>query len=236
MVAKTFPLLEAGNALKLLAAGGVEGKTVLEGGECRSQLAWFSSWSSWACSTLDCRSRAAHEAGARVIAGHFGFAAMVKSREPQRASGPALVIDAWLPVDGRHLRPALRPRYRAHRPRGSRCRLASSLWPGSHYADYAHSLLGALIIAATFGLVAGWRWGRRNGIVLAAVVFSHWVLDLLVHRADIPILPGNAAPDAEGSEKQHEGKLRVFHPPHACLASRLHASEEGPDLLALPVT
>jgi hypothetical protein len=40
--------------------------------------------------------------------------------------------------------------------------------------------------------VAAWRWGRRNGIVLSAVVFSHWVLDLLVHRADMPILPGNA--------------------------------------------
>ena len=28
--------------------------------------------------------------------------------------------------------------------------------------------------------------------MLAAVVFSHWLLDLIVHRADLPILPGNA--------------------------------------------
>jgi hypothetical protein len=28
--------------------------------------------------------------------------------------------------------------------------------------------------------------------VIGAVAFSHWVLDLLVHRADMPILPGNA--------------------------------------------
>jgi hypothetical protein len=28
--------------------------------------------------------------------------------------------------------------------------------------------------------------------VLALVSFSHWLLDLLVHRADLPILPGNA--------------------------------------------
>jgi hypothetical protein len=28
-------------------------------------------------------------------------------------------------------------------------------------------------------------------VVLGAVVFSHWLLDLIVHRADLPILPGN---------------------------------------------
>jgi NADPH:quinone reductase-like Zn-dependent oxidoreductase len=39
MVVKTFPLLEARNALQLLAAGAVEGKIVLEGSECRSSLA-----------------------------------------------------------------------------------------------------------------------------------------------------------------------------------------------------
>jgi hypothetical protein len=59
------------------------------------------------------------------------------------------------------------------------------------HADYTHSLLGALLLSGAFGGVAGWRWGRRVGLVLAAVAFSHWVLDLVVHRADLPILPGN---------------------------------------------
>jgi hypothetical protein len=59
------------------------------------------------------------------------------------------------------------------------------------HADYTHSLLGALILSGVFGGFAGWRWGRRVGVVLAAVAFSHWVLDLIVHRADLPILPGN---------------------------------------------
>jgi hypothetical protein len=31
----------------------------------------------------------------------------------------------------------------------------------------------------------------RTGIVISTTVFSHWILDLLVHRADLPILPGN---------------------------------------------
>ncbi len=40
-------------------------------------------------------------------------------------------------------------------------------------------------------LASGARWGRRTGAVLGGVAFSHWALDLLVHRADMPILPGN---------------------------------------------
>jgi hypothetical protein len=59
------------------------------------------------------------------------------------------------------------------------------------HADYTHSLLGALLLSAVFGALAGWRWGRRVAVVLAAVAFSHWVLDLIVHRADLPLLPGN---------------------------------------------
>jgi membrane-bound metal-dependent hydrolase YbcI (DUF457 family) len=58
------------------------------------------------------------------------------------------------------------------------------------HAYYTHSLVGALLIAAAGVLSSRW-WGRRGGIVIAGVVFSHWILDLLVHRPDMPILPGN---------------------------------------------
>jgi hypothetical protein len=47
------------------------------------------------------------------------------------------------------------------------------------------------LISAIAGLFAGWRWGKHGGYVIAGVVFSHWILDLLVHRPDLPILPGN---------------------------------------------
>jgi hypothetical protein len=59
------------------------------------------------------------------------------------------------------------------------------------HAYYTHSLVGALLISAVAGLLAGWRWGKRGGYVIAGVVFSHWILDLVVHRPDLPILPGN---------------------------------------------
>ena len=59
------------------------------------------------------------------------------------------------------------------------------------HAYYTHSLVGAILIAAIAGWFASRRWGQRNGLVIAGVVFSHWLLDSLVHRPDMPILPGN---------------------------------------------
>jgi membrane-bound metal-dependent hydrolase YbcI (DUF457 family) len=60
------------------------------------------------------------------------------------------------------------------------------------HADYTHSLIGTLIMALIAGWAAAKAWGKRGGITIGAVVFSHWLLDLLVHRADMPVLPGNA--------------------------------------------
>jgi hypothetical protein len=73
---------------------------------------------------------------------------------------------------------------------------------------------GMVALAALFGLVATRPWGRRAGIVLAAVVFSHWLLDLIVHRGDLPILPGNARRPApprvrivEDADSLHPGRV-----------------------------
>ena len=63
-------------------------------------------------------------------------------------------------------------------------------------AEYSHSLVGNLLLAVLVGLLVHYflreRWGRDSGLVLGAVVFSHWLLDLLVHRPDLPVLPGDA--------------------------------------------
>lgn len=59
------------------------------------------------------------------------------------------------------------------------------------YADYTHSLVGMLVLSAILGGICWPLWGRRVALVVCAVSASHWVLDLLVHRADMPILPGN---------------------------------------------
>jgi len=128
------------------------------------------------------------EAGALVIAGHFGFAAVVKSREPQVPLWSLMLACQWMDV-------LFVPLFALGIERIVPIATAGphpGYGEGIIYADYTHSLLGALVIGATYGLVAAWRWGWRNGAVLAGVVFSHWVLDLLVHRADMPFLPGNA--------------------------------------------
>jgi len=59
------------------------------------------------------------------------------------------------------------------------------------HAYYSHSLAGALVISGVAALITLPIWGKQNSIVIGAVVMSHWILDLLVHRADLPILPGN---------------------------------------------
>lgn len=59
-------------------------------------------------------------------------------------------------------------------------------------AHYTHSLAGALLIALAAGAGAWKLWGRQGVLIIAATVFSHWLLDLIVHRPDLPLLPGNA--------------------------------------------
>jgi membrane-bound metal-dependent hydrolase YbcI (DUF457 family) len=118
-----------------------------------------------------------------MVAGHFGLAAGVKAQERQVPLWALMLATAWLDV--------------LFGPLFAMGIEGLQVGPGGGYGnviihgDYTHSLVGSAIIAAVFGLVASIPWGRRTGVVLGAVVFSHWVLDLVVHRADMAILPGN---------------------------------------------
>jgi hypothetical protein len=121
-----------------------------------------------------------------VIAGHFGVAAGVKRVEPRAPLWALMLATAWLDV-------LFVPLYLA----GVETIAPAPVTSGGYgnviiHADYTHSLVGAALIALVFGLVAAVPWGTRVGAVLGAVVFSHWVLDLIVHRGDLPILPGDA--------------------------------------------
>ena len=64
-----------------------------------------------------------------------------------------------------------------------------------YYMPYTHSLVAALLWAAA-GAVA-WRIRAGRGrwvpaLLVAAAVFSHWLLDLLVHRPDLPLYDNTA--------------------------------------------
>jgi hypothetical protein len=59
-----------------------------------------------------------------------------------------------------------------------------------YYMPYTHGLLGALALSATFGAVAMLFWKERRAAiwaVAAGAVFSHWLLDLVVHVQDLPL-------------------------------------------------
>lgn len=57
-----------------------------------------------------------------------------------------------------------------------------------YHMPYTHSLLGGAAFAAALA-VAVWIWRRDLGYALlaGAVVLSHWLVDLLVHRPDLTI-------------------------------------------------
>ena len=110
--------------------------------------------------------------GEVVVTGHFGLAAGVKAREQFVPLWALMLATIWLDVLFIPL-------------------LAADVEtiddaPGTDggygnvviHADYTHSLVGAAVIALVTGwLVTRW-WGSRGGVVIGAVVFSHWVLDL----------------------------------------------------------
>lgn len=62
-----------------------------------------------------------------------------------------------------------------------------------HY-PWTHSLLLASVWALAFGLLAarGRSAPRRVAAVVFVVVLSHWFLDFVTHRPDLPLAPGNS--------------------------------------------
>lgn len=57
------------------------------------------------------------------------------------------------------------------------------------YMPYTHSLLGSMIWAGLAYALFRWVIVKKNSvaIVVALAVFSHWLLDLLVHTPDLPL-------------------------------------------------
>ncbi|KRE22780.1 hypothetical protein [Paenibacillus sp. Soil522] len=119
-----------------------------------------------------------------MIAGHFGLAAAVKAMEPKVPLWAIMVSTQLLDIV---FIPLLL----------TGVETIETIEEGGYgkaviHADYTHSLVGALLIAAIASFIA-WRvWNGRSAIVIGSVTFSHWLLDLLVHRSDLSILPGNS--------------------------------------------
>ncbi|HEV2983542.1 MAG TPA: hypothetical protein VGX46_04100 [Vicinamibacterales bacterium] len=122
-----------------------------------------------------------------MIAGHFGLAAAVKARERATPLWALMLATQWLDI--------------VFIPLVStgveRLETAPGATPGAYgsliiHADYTHSLVGALALSVFLGTLFALRYGKRSGVVIGAVAFSHWILDVPLHRGDMPILPGGA--------------------------------------------
>jgi hypothetical protein len=64
-----------------------------------------------------------------------------------------------------------------------------------YYMPYTHSLVGALLWSCAGGLIyqiVTRPPHRRASVVIGLAVFSHWVLDFVVHRPDLPLYDNSA--------------------------------------------
>lgn len=58
---------------------------------------------------------------------------------------------------------------------------------------WTHSLVMALVWSALFALaLSPWVRAARERWLLATLVFSHWLLDFISHRPDLPLAPGES--------------------------------------------
>jgi hypothetical protein len=64
------------------------------------------------------------------------------------------------------------------------------------YYPFSHSLVALIIWSAIFAVLYSFltHSGKRVAIVIAMLVLSHWVLDLLTHRPDMPITLNDPSP------------------------------------------
>ncbi len=67
---------------------------------------------------------------------------------------------------------------------------------GDHEGVWTHSLLMAIVWAVLFGAVTGAIFrSTRKGLILGALVFSHWIVDLITHPMGAIFGTPGAAPD-----------------------------------------
>ena len=126
-----------------------------------------------------------------MFIGHFGVAFAAKRAAPEVSVGTTIFaaqfLDALWPVlvlAGVE-RVAIVPGITRMTP------LDFQHYPWSH--SLAMAILWAILFAGTYWVM---RRRARAAVWLAALVVSHWVLDWIVHRPDLPLYPGD--PDRHG--------------------------------------
>src|SRR5918995_2728329 len=120
-----------------------------------------------------------------MFAGHFGLALAAKTAAPRASLGVLTLATQWVDL----VWPILLLAGLEH------VRIApgiTEVTPLDFY-DYpiTHSLVSGVMWGGVVGLVYGKMAGyRKAALVAAMLVLSHWVLDFITHRPDLPLWPG----------------------------------------------
>lgn len=121
-----------------------------------------------------------------MFLGHYGLALAAKRAAPRTSLGAGVLAAQWIDV----LWPVLLLAG-LERVRIAPGLMAANMLDFVHY-PITHSLLAVLGWAVLVGGVYLLLTRKRIGAgVLAALVVSHWFLDALTHRPDLPLWPGS---------------------------------------------
>lgn len=126
--------------------------------------------------------------GGRMFIGHYAVGFASKRVEPR-------VSLAWF-VAGASLLDLLFPLFVILGWESARFMPAETPFLRIRLDDYpwTHSLAMAVVWAVLFALVCrAVTRDSKAALIAAAAVFSHWVLDFLTHRPDMPLYPGGSA-------------------------------------------
>jgi membrane-bound metal-dependent hydrolase YbcI (DUF457 family) len=117
-----------------------------------------------------------------MFIGHFGLALAAKKASPSNNLGTSIMAAQFLDLIWPVLTLAGLEKF--------------SIEPGitkltplnfEHY-PYSHSLIASTLLGIIFGVIYFMiRKDRTNAIVYGVLVISHWVLDFITHRPDLPI-------------------------------------------------
>ena len=103
-----------------------------------------------------------------MIAGHFGFAAMVKARERTTALWALMFATVWLDI-------VFIPLLLAHLESVQQVRADPSYGGAIIHADYSHSFVVMIILSTALGFAFLPRWGERVATVIGLVAASQCI-------------------------------------------------------------
>ena len=121
-----------------------------------------------------------------MFLGHYGVAFAARRAAPRMSLGTLTLAAQWLD----ELWPILLLAGVEHVrvvPGLMRASPADFVW-----YPYSHSLAMAIVWGALFALIYfAARRDRRSALIVGGAVVSHWLLDLPMHRPDLPLWPGS---------------------------------------------